>query len=146
MIDPKEITIKTQKGEDKVFVISKMPYASAGREVCTQFISSAMPQLGHYPTNHDLMLKMMAYVGVKQENGNVQMLTTPALVDNHITDVQTGIRLEKEMLEYNFGFFDLEKTSAFLQGLSQKFLTFLTPMLTQLSQQLSKKDAPPSTN
>lgn len=143
LIEPKEIQIKTQSGEEKTYIISKMPYANGGREVCSQFIPTAMPKVGNYEVNEKLMLKMMGFVAVKTGGAQIR-LETAELVSNHVPDFQTGIRLEKEMIEYNFGFFDPAKISNFLDGLTQSFLQKISPILIQLREQLSQNGEPPS--
>lgn len=139
MIDPKEITIKDQKGIERHYIISKIPYASGGREICSQFLPTAMPKVGNYQVNHDLFLKMMKYVAVVTDNGQLS-LTTTALVDNHVPDFMTGIQLEKQMLEYNIGFFQDGKISAILGTLSKNAEPLITKILSQLQAFLSQKD------
>lgn len=145
LIEQKEITITTQSGVEKVFVLSKIPYMSGGREICSQFITSAMPKVGEYKLNEELSIKMFGFIAAKVGDAQVR-LQTREIINNHVLDFQTGLRLEKEMLEYNFGFFDQEKIQKFLRDLGAKFQLSLMPILTQLQQQFSKKDAPPSTN
>lgn len=145
LIEPKEITITTQAGAEKVYVLSKIPYMGGGREICTQFIPTAMPKVGNYTSNEDLALKMMGFVAAKVDDKLVR-LQTRELCNNHIPDFQTGLRLEKEMLEYNFGFFDAEKIQRFQQAAGEKIAQFLMPILTQLQHQFLKKDGPPSMN
>lgn len=145
LIEPKDFVVKTQGGLEKTFILSKIPYMSGGREICSQFITTAMPKIGNYPMNEDLAKKMFSFVGVKTDGGVVRLLTAD-LINNHVPDFQTGARLEKEMLEYNFGFFDPEKISAFQKALGQKLQGLIMPILTQLQAQLSKKDAPHSMN
>lgn len=130
MIEPKEITIVDNKGVERNYVISRIPYASGGREICSQFIPTSIPKLGNYQLNHELFLKMMKYVAVVTDNGQLP-LTTAALIDNHIPDVKTGLLLEKEMLEYNFGFFDLGKISAILEKFRKKLELLITKILME---------------
>lgn len=67
MIDPKEITITDSKGGERKYIISKIPYASGGREICSQYLPTAMPKVGNYQLNHELFLKMMKFVSVAIE-------------------------------------------------------------------------------
>jgi len=145
LIEPKELVVRTQSGAEKTFIISKIPYMSGGREVCTQFITTAAPKIGDYKTNEELALKLFSFVAVKTDVGQIR-LTTRDLVNNHIPDFQTGVRLEKEMLEYNFGFFDLEKIQRSMAALGDKLQAFLMPILTRLQEQLSKQAEPRSMN
>lgn len=145
MIEPKEITIVDSKGIEHKYIISRIPYASGGREICSQFIPTSIPKLGNYQLNHELFLKMMKYVAVVTDNGQLP-LSTSALIDNHVPDVKTGLLLEKEMLEYNFGFFDLGKISAILETFSKKLGVLTTKILMQLQASLSPQEEQPSEN
>ncbi len=145
LLEPKELEITTQSGAVKTFVLSKIPYMAGGREICTQFIPTALPKAGDYKLNEELSLKMFSFIAVRVDGRDIR-LQTRELINNHVPDFQTGLRLEKEMLEYNFGFFDAEKIQKFQQAAGAKLIQFLTPILTQLQQLSSKKDAPPSTN
>ena len=145
LIEPKEITITTQNGVEKVFVLSKIPYMSGGREICSQFIPSALPKVGEYALNEALSLKMMGFIAAKSQDTLIR-LQTRELVNNHVPDFQTGLRLEKEMLEYNFGFFDQAKVQKFLTEVGAKARELIMPTLIQFVQSSLKKDAPPSTN
>ena len=66
MIEPKEITVETQKGEKRVYILSKFP-AVQGREIIAKYPLSAMPKLGDYAVNEETMLKLMAFVAVPRE-------------------------------------------------------------------------------
>lgn len=131
MIEPKEITIVGGDNIERKFIISKIPYASGGREICSQYLPTAMPKVGDYQVNHQLFLKMMNYVEAVTDNGNIR-LTTAALIDNWVSDFQTGIKLEKEMLEYNLGFFDTGKILSSLQGLTKNAQPLIIKILSQL--------------
>lgn len=141
----KEITLDTEKGEPRKFVLYKIPYLDGGREICTQFLPTAAPKVGDYQMNEALAKKMFGFIAVVVEGKEIR-LATKELVHNHVTDFQLGMKLEKEMLEYNFGFFDPGKISAFLKSLSQKALQSILPILTELREQSSPKAAPPSSN
>lgn len=145
LLEPKELKITTQGGAEKVYIISKIPYMSGGREICTQFVTTALPKAGDYKLNEALSRKMFSFVAVRVDGADIRM-TTDDLINNHVPDFQTGIRLEKEMLEYNFGFFEQEKISAFLKAAATKAQAWLMPILSQLQQQSLKKDGQHSTN
>ena len=138
MIDPKEITIADSNGIDRKYIISKIPYASGGREICSQYLPTAMPKVGNYQLNHELFLKMMKFVSVVIEDREIPLSTT-ALIDNHIPDFITGIKIEKEMLEYNTGFFQNGEISTTLKTLSQNIQLFLIKILSQLKDFSSQK-------
>ncbi len=145
MIQPKEITVETATGESRVFVLSKFP-AVQGREIVAKYPLSAVPKLGDYAVNEETMLKLMAFVGVPRETGPALMLSTRALVDNHVPDWETLARLEMAMLEYNCSFFGNGKGSTFFEAIAQKAQAFLSQTLTDLSAQSSQKKPPRSTS
>lgn len=138
MIKPKEITLTDMDGAQRVYQISRVP-ATAGREIFTQYATTAAPKIGNYAVNRELMFKMLAYVEAKQPNGQYIALTSEALIDNHVPDWETLGRLELEMVKYNTDFFHPERIStalnAFGQTLPQKVLEMLTHLLEQLSTQ-----------
>lgn len=129
MLEPKEL-------EGTSYILHKFP-ATVGREIILQYPTSAMPKIGDYATNEALMLKVMKYVGVAIEGRDAPlMLTTPQLVDNHVKDAETLMKLEWAMMSYNFAFFNngslsgiLERVAAQTVKLLQKTLTDLSPVL-----------------
>lgn len=142
MIEPKEIPVETQKGEERVYILSKFP-AVQGREIIAKYPLSAVPKLGDYGVNEETMLKLMAFVAVPREEGPPLMLSTRSLVDNHVPDWETLARLEFAMLEYNVSFFANGKGSTFLEAIGKKAQAYLSRMLTDLSAQLSQKGKQP---
>lgn len=151
LIDPKEISIEvfnrdgTSAGTKK-YVLSQIPYASGGREILSQFLPSAMPKIGDYKVNEELMLKMLGFVAVITDNGQQIKLSTKTLIDNHVPNFQVGLRLEKEMLEYNYGFFELWKNLPSSETLQVKLRPWVTKISTLLKELSSQKEEQPSTN
>ncbi len=141
LIQPEEVVITSMDGEDITYVISRLP-ATVAREVITQYPISALPKLGEYPRNEELMLKMMKYVGIagKGKDGDPLMFNTRGMVDNHVPDFETLLKLEMAMLEKNCHFFSKGGVSKFLQGAADKVQVLLTQTLTDLLQQSLKKD------
>ena len=131
MIEPKEITIETQRGESRVYVLSKFP-AIQGREIIAKYPLSAVPKLGDYQVNEETMLKLMSFVAVPRDNGEPLRLTTRALVDNHVPDSVFGLRVEWAMVAYNFDFFGKGGFSGFLLDWLKEHLPLITRTLTQL--------------
>lgn len=134
-LKPKEVTVTTQDGEDKVYVLHRFP-AVAGREIVAKYPLTAMPKLGDYAINEETMLKLMAYVGIKTPAG-VQMLTTRALVDNHVPDWETLAKIEWGMLEYNTSFFTNGKASTLFAGFMPMLKALITSTLTDSLRALS---------
>jgi hypothetical protein len=144
MIQPKEVQI-----DGKTFIISKFP-AIGGREIVSQYLSSAMPKIGDYRLNEELMLKLMCYVAVPRDNGAVPLqLSTKDLVNNHVTSdfpYETCLKIEKAMMEYNCSFFRDGRISTLFQDVAQNIPAWISKTLIALSEQLSQKVKPLSTN
>jgi len=139
MLQPKEQAIPLADGSEKTFVLHKFP-AVEGREIVTQYPLSALPKLGDYKVNEEIMLKLLSYVGVPNaEGGPALMLTTRALVNNHVPDFEALMRLEAAMLEYNCSFFGNGKVSTFFEVIVAKCQTLISKTLTDSLQQLSRK-------
>jgi len=145
LYNPKIIEVEGESGT-KTFVISKLPYASAGREILVQYTPTGAPLVGNYEANHALYLKMMGYVAIIVGDQQIN-LSTSALIDNHIGgDFALGIKLETEMLEYNLGFFVQGSLSPFFSRLGAKLPQKISEIWTLLQAQLLEVAKPPSTN
>lgn len=144
MIEPKEIEVQTESGP-RTFVLSKFP-AIAGREIITQYPTTALPKIGDYKTNEALMLKVMAHVSAVTEAGDRILLSSRALVDNHVPDFEALMRIEWAMMEYNCSFFRNGALSSLAERAPAVLSRLVSQMLTDLSQQSSVKGSPPSTS
>ncbi len=141
MIEPKEVIV-----EGKQFIIHKFP-ALAGREIMTQYPISDIPKGDEYKVHEALVLKMMAFVGVKIEGASTPlMLTTRELIDNHVTSWSMCIGIERAIAEYNSGFFPDGRPSTFLEDIAQKLISSITKTSTDLSEQSSIVEKLPTTN
>lgn len=129
MLQPKEITLKTQAGADFPVILSKFP-AIAGREIIAKYPLTAMPKLGDYAVNEETMLKLMAYVAIPRAEGEPLKLTTRALVDNHVPDWETLARIEVAMMEYNVSFFGNGRALGSFEGIAQKAVAWIVRTLT----------------
>jgi hypothetical protein len=140
LIQPEEIVIDTVDGPI-TYVISKLP-ATIAREVITQYPLTALPKVGDYQRNEELMLKLMRHVGIagKGKDGAPLVFITRGLIDNHVPDFDTLARLEMAMLERNCGFFRNGGASNFLKGMADKVQGLLMSTLTDSLRALSKKD------
>ena len=134
MLEPKDVVI-----DGKTFIISKFP-AVAGREIVTQYPTSAVPKLGDYQTNQDLMFKIMAFVGVYPTPGQKPlMLVSQDLINNHVPSWEMLLKVEWAMMEYNCSFFQNGRISTFLDECAQMLPKWITEMLTPLLQPSSRK-------
>ena len=142
LLEPKEVTIKTLNGDDRSYVMSKFP-AIAGREIVAGYPLTGIPKLGDYKANEEIMLKLMCYVAI-QKGDNTLALTTRALVDNHVPDYETLVKLEMKMMEYNTSFFGKGEVLSFFGTIAQKALASISPTLIPLLAQLSAAVKPRS--
>lgn len=139
LIKPKEITLKSMDGEEKVFKISRVP-AIKGRELFTQYIPTATPKIGDYKTNEKLMKELLGFVEAKMPNGEFIRLTNAPLIETHITDWEMLGKLELEMIKYNTNFFHPEKLSGALKKFNQTLPQKIIKMLKRFSGSLSASD------
>jgi len=124
-------------GETKTFILSNFP-AIAGREIVTQYPLSALPKLGDYARNEELMLKVMSHVAVDIEGREV-VLNSRALIDNHVPDFECLMRIEAAMMEKNCSFFRNGKLSTFSERIVETARTLISQTLTGSSRQSSEK-------
>lgn len=140
MIEPEEFPLG-----GKVYILSRFP-AVAGREIVAKYPVSNMPKIGEYDVSEATMLKLMAYVGVQRDSGEPLMLTTRALVDNHVDGWENLAKLEWAMMEKNCSFFGDGRALNFFEGIAQKAQALISQMLTDLSVRSSAQGTPPSTS
>lgn len=146
MIEAKDIVIKGPDGVDYKYVISKFP-AIAGREIIAGYPLTAIPKIGEYKSNEEIMLKLMCYVGVRIDGQAEPLaLQTRALVDNHVKSWETLMKLEWEMINYNCSFFGNGQTSSFFGYLGQKSLQWITQTLIPSLEPLLAKSKQRSKN
>jgi hypothetical protein len=142
LLEPKEVRIVTLKGDERVYIISKFP-AVTGREIVCSYPISAIPKLNEYSANEAVMMKLMSFVGIPRAPqagipAEPLLLNTRALIDNHVPDWETLVKIELEMMRYNTSFFQEGVVSTFCGNLIQKAMRSITPTLTPLLRQLSE--------
>ena len=138
LVKPKPFTTKDMDGNVISVVLSRFP-ATVAREILCNYPLTALPKIGDYTRNHELMLKLMSYVAV-DSNGMAIRLTAAPLVDNHIPDGETLLRIEHAMLEYNSGFFRSGQLSNFFDECLRMVLAKISEMSTRSSPQSSGQD------
>ncbi len=139
MLEPKPLDEGPRARGDTVFIISKFG-ATVGREVIMQYPTSALPKVGDYGTNEALMLKIMSHVGVQIPGREAPlMLTSMALIDNHVKSAEDLMRLEWAMMNYNFSFFANGKLSGILDRVMTQAVALIQKTLTDLSPALQAK-------
>lgn len=144
LLEPKLIEIN-----GRAFIISKYP-ATVGREIMLKYPLSNIPKLGDYKAGEEVMYKSLSYTAVpKPKPTDIQdcvHLSTRELLDNHVGDWETLVKLEYAILEYNCSFLQNGLISNFLSDISQNIPQWATKILTDSLQQLSRKEEQPSTN
>lgn len=148
LIKPLDITISDIDGIERHYRISRFP-AVVGLEIIAKVPSNIATFSKQLPNLKELVLQMCKYIAVdvsSNDGGTHEIiLSTQALIDNHVPDGQTLLRLLFELMRHNTSFFGradqsiLDFLMAKLAVLSPK----ITPTLTRLLQQLSANDTQP---
>lgn len=144
-LSPKEVTITTQEGVEKTYVISKFD-ALTGRKMVATYPVANMPKLGEYKDSEAVMLELMTFVAAKTPAGTFVALETRELYTNHVPDWETGGKIEGAMWEHNCSFFDPTKASRFFGDIAQNLQRWIIKTLMGLSEQSSPPAKPPLTN
>ena len=113
LLHPKTVTITDIDGAEHTYNIGKVPYMSGGRELAVDYLTSA--KRGDYKRNQELAALMFRHIEAITPEGEVIRLKTSALVDNHVTDIPTGLKLELALAEHNLGFSIAGKIREFQQ-------------------------------
>lgn len=147
LLNPKTVFVDDRHGVKQGFVVGQFP-AIAGREIAAKYPTSIAAlakqwEENQYGENEKIMLKAMSYVEKILEDGTTVRLTTAALIDNHVPDAECLMRLEKELLEHNFSFFEKFTRSISSGGMLQNMLKLIMSTLTLSLQQSSKQDKQP---
>lgn len=147
LLNPKTVFVKDRDGVNHGFVVGQFP-AIAGREIAAKYPTSIAAlakqwEENQYGENEKIMLKAMSYVEKILEDGTTVRLTTAALIDNHVPDAECLMRLEKELLEHNFSFFEKFTRSISSGGMLQNMLKLIMSTLTHSLQPSSKQDKQP---
>lgn len=136
LIQPKEININ-----NKVYIIHKLP-ATVGREILAKYpttLGKIFINTNNYDENKKIMLLLMSYVIVKdcEVNGKKEniVLNSEATINNWVNDWQDLLTLEKEMINYNFSFFQDGKLLTSMKELIKEVSPKITEILTQSLQQ-----------
>lgn len=124
LIKPEEVVIKDRDGVEKTYIISRLP-AIVGREVLAKYPIANIPKLGDYAVGEEIMLKLMSHVAVPMDVGHPLRLSTRGLINNHVPDAESLLKLEIKMLEYNTSFFGQGRASSFLSSIISTHLPLI---------------------
>lgn len=122
--------------------LSKFP-ATNGRKIFSQYPLSALPKLGDYKVNEEIMLELMAHVFIEASPDQWVNLNSKRLVDQYVKSWETLLKLEKEMLEYNCVGLQNGQISKFLRDSAQKLPQSITKILTGSLESLLAKAKQP---
>lgn len=133
LLEPKRIEVN-----GCVFIISKMP-CTVAQEVICKLPAGFIPMLGNFSQSEEMAFKMLSYCERVYTDGRLSVrLMTKELIDNHVPDFDTLIKLERECFELNYDFFAQGKLLDFLnKGLchvESKLSGILTDLLDKLLQ------------
>lgn len=142
MLGTEQIELETAAGK-KTYLLGKFP-ATVGREVLLKYPTANAPKVGDYDVSEATMLKVMSFVAVHVGDTTIQ-LETRALVDAHVVDAETLMKLEVAMFKHNYSFFGNGTGLKFLEGAAVKLLQLIPTILTNLSAQSSPAEKPLST-
>lgn len=149
MIKPQTVTVTDVDGSPHEYVISRLP-ATAGLLMITMLPSMTLAGSGtanRETITADLRDLLMRHTGKEVVEGNVVMLTTPALIDNHVPDGEALLRLCVEVIRYNSSFFGQGTVSGFLDFAVRKaedLLPGITATCTRWLEKLSAQSSPQS--
>ena len=133
LLQPKTVEINGYK-----FVISKMP-CTVAQEVLCQLPAGFLPVISEFTKSEEQLFRMLSYCERVYTDGRANVpLISKTIIDNHVPDFNTLIKLEWEVLQYNFDFFAQGRLLNFLnEGLSlagSKASGILTDLLDKLLQ------------
>jgi len=145
LIEPVEFKLACQDGKERVYVLSKVP-AVEGREILAKYTGSAIPKMGDYGINEEMMLKLMSYVSAKDKENKDVRLSNQTLINNHVRTTMDLMKLEDQMFFYNYGFFLREKVLNLFDAILQMVKEKLQEMSMASLRPSSLPERPLSTN
>lgn len=133
LLQPENVEINGYK-----FIISKMP-CTVAQEVLCQLPAGLIPIISQFSKSEEQLFKMLSYCERVYTDGRANVpLISKTIIDNHVPDFNTLMKLEWEALQYNFDFFKQGRLLNFLnEGLSlaeSKTSGILTDLLDKLLQ------------
>lgn len=132
LLEPKLVELNGCK-----FIISKMP-CTVAQEVIVKLPAGFIPVINNFAQSQDMAFKMLSYCErVYDDKANVPLISKE-LIDNHVPDFNTLIKLETACINYNYDFFENGKVWDFLtKGLclaESRVSRILTDLLDKLLQ------------
>ena len=146
LLKPKDLELVDIDGVKHRYRLGRIPYMDDGREICSQFVVTAAPKLGNYAENKRLSHILFKYVAVITDENTELLLSTPALINNHVPDFQTGMKIEGEMIQHNLGFSLAGILQKYQQEWKQAAPQFIAEILTALRDSSLLKGSALTTN
>ena len=144
LIDPRDIEIEDKDGVIRFYKVGKVPYAAGGRRLAVEAISKLRKL--DYIDDPDLARLMFRHVAVLTDDGQEIILSTDELVNNHVPDIPTGLKIEMALVEHNTGFSPAGSLRTLQQGW-QRIIEQLNTITSTLSQVASSvQESAPYTN
>ena len=140
LLKPKDVEINGYK-----FIISQMP-CTVAQEVAFKLPPGLIPIMGNFTQAEDMYVKMLSYCERVYDDGRHIKLINKDIIDNHIPDFQTLLMLEREVIEYNYGFFNTEKLLTLLNDLLSRVESRASKILMDLLDKLSLAEGQHYTN
>lgn len=134
LLKPKSIEIKGCK-----FIISQLP-CTAAQEIAVRLPQGLIPILGNFTHAEEMYIKMLSYCERVYDDGRHVKLINKDIIDNNIPDFETLLKLEREVIEYNYGFFDIEKVLILLNDLLSRVESKASGILMDLLDKLSQAE------
>ena len=145
LLKPVEFPLTDPDGVTRTYILSNFDCVE-GRRIFSQYPMSALPKVGDYEVNEQLMYRIMKHVAVLTNDGRWLRLETEALVKNHIPTTEMLGLIEIEIMKKNFSFFRDGRIFSLFDNLVQLFTKSLLKTLTQSLGLSSPNNTPPSMN
>jgi hypothetical protein len=154
IIKPKEITLKTEVGDEKnekTFNIGRYP-ASSAVEMITRGAALLRDAVKGNASNSEsyaksfqkLGMDMCKYVEVRMPNGEFTELSNDLLINAHITDADMFLLLMREVHDYNTNFMNTGRIFKTSRSLMEQAKAQITGILSRFSDSSSAKSKPRS--
>lgn len=136
LLEPKTVEINGCK-----FIISKMPCTTA-QEVIFNMPAGLIPVISNFAKSEEQAFKMLKYTERVYSDGRPNVpLISKEIINNHVPDFDTLIKLEYECLQYNFDFFKDGRALNFLNAGLSHVQSSISEILTDLLDRLSAQGA-----
>ncbi len=138
MIKPLEVEFEDLDGVVRKFTISRFP-ATEGMEILYRLPTTGIPKIGDFDKLKEVRNDVFRYIFVELD-GKLIPLSTKALIDNHVGDAETALKVMGAILQHNFSFFRVGTISSFLKSFMAKVPQKVQEILAQSSPVSSKQN------